>query len=145
MDNIYKVLKSKSNMVYMFLLGCIAFSSIITLERPDYNLFLFLFVAFSMFWNKPISRLNPNPKLIIFERMLCTITMTASLLVDLIWLFSHSEINSSLIISFSWIEFFIKILVIGIVFVMWQGYKKEGGVIADIEGTEFKPFEEEYP
>ena len=144
MDNIYKVLKSKSNMVYMFLLGCIGFSSIITLERPDYNLFLFLFVAFSMFWNKSSSRPNPKPKLIIFERMLCTITMTASLLVDLIWLSSHSGINSSLIISFSWIEFFIKILVIGIVFVMWQGYKKEG-VTADIEGTEFKPFEEEYP
>ena len=144
MDSIYKTLKTKSNMVYMFLLGCIGFSSIITLERPDYNLFLFLFVAFSMFWNKSNSRPNPNPRLIIFERMLCTITMTASLLVDLIWLFSHSGINSSLIISFSWIEFFIKILVIGIVFVMWQGYKKEG-VTADIEGTEFKPFEEEYP
>ena len=144
MDNIYKVLKSKSNMVYMFLLGCIGFSSIITLERPDYNLFLFLFVAFSMFWNKSSSRPNPKPKLIIFERMLCTITMTASLLVDLIWLSSHSGINSSLIISLSWIEFFIKIFVIGIVFVMWQGYKKEG-VTADIEGTGFKQFEEEEP
>ena len=144
MDNIYKVLKSKSNLVYMCLLGCIGLSSIITLERPDYNLFLFLFVAFAMFWNKPNSRPSPNPKLIIFERMLCTITMTASLLVDLIWLSSHSGINSSLIISLSWIEFFIKILVIGIVFIMWKGYKKEG-VTADIEGTEFKPFEEEYP
>ncbi len=144
MDSIYKSLKTNSNMVYMFLLGCIGFSSIITLERPDYNLFLFLFVAFSMFWNKSSSRPNPNPRLIIFERMLCTITMTASLLVDLIWLSSHSGINSSLIISLSWIEFFIKIFVIGIVFVMWQGYKKEG-VTADIEGTAFKPFEEEEP
>ena len=144
MDSFYKALKTNSNMVYMFLLGCIGFSSIITLERPDYNLFLFLFVAFSMFWNKSSSRPNPKPKLIIFERMLCTITMTASLLVDLIWLSSHSGINSSLIISLSWIEFFIKILVIGIVFVMWQGYKKEG-VTADIEGTGFKQFEEEEP
>ena len=144
MDSFYKALKTNSNMVYMFLLGCIGFSSIITLERPDYNLFLFLFVAFSMFWNKSSSRPNPKPKLIIFERMLCTITMTASLLVDLIWLSSHSGINSSLIISLSWIEFFIKIFVIGIVFVMWQGYKKEG-VTADIEGTGFKQFEEEEP
>ena len=144
MDSFHKALKTNSNMVYMFLLGCIGFSSIITLERPDYNLFLFLFVAFSMFWNKSSSRPNPKPKLIIFERMLCTITMTASLLVDLIWLSSHSGINSSLIISLSWIEFFIKIFVIGIVFVMWQGYKKEG-VTADIEGTGFKQFEEEEP
>ena len=142
MDSFYKALKTNSNMVYMFLLGCIGFSSIITLERPDYNLFLFLFVAFSMFWNKSSSRPNPKPKLIIFERMLCTITMTASLLVDLIWLSSHSGINSSLIISLSWIEFFIKIFVIGIVFVMWQGYKKEG-VTADIEGTGFRGLEEE--
>jgi len=142
MDSFYKFLKTNSNMIYMFLLGCIGFSSIITLERPDYNLFLFVFVAFSMFWNKSPSK--SNPKLIIFERMLCTITMTASLLVDLIWLFSHSGINSSLIISLSWIEFFIKIFVIGIVFVMWQGSKKEG-LTADIEGTGFKEFEEEEP
>ena len=142
MDSLYKFLNTNSSTVYMLLLGCIGFSSIITLERPDYNLFLFLFVAFSMFWNKSPSR--PNPKLIIFERMLCTITMSASLLVDLIWLSSHSGINSSLIVSLSWIEFFIKIVVIGIVFVMWQGYKKEG-LTADIEGTGFKEFEEEEP
>ena len=144
MDKVYKLLKAQAKFANIFLLLCVGFSSIITLERPDYNLFLFLFVAFSMFWNKSSSRPNPKPKLIIFERMLCTITMTASLLVDLIWLSSHSGINSSLIISLSWIEFFIKIFVIGIVFVMWQGYKKEG-VTADIEGTGFKQFEEEEP
>ena len=140
MDNLYKALKSKSNIVNIFLLICVGFSAIITLERPDYNLFLFLFVAFSMFWNKSQSR--PNPKLITFERMLCTITMAASLIVDLIWISSHSEINSSLIIFLSWIEFFVKIIIIGIAFIMWQGYKKEG-LNSDNEGTGFKEFEEE--
>ena len=76
--------------------------------------------------------------------MLCTITMTASLLADLIWIFTHKGINSSTIIYFSWIEFFIKIFVIGIVFIMWQGYKKDGTII-EIEGTGFKEFEEEEP
>ena len=140
MDNIYKLLKTKASLVNVLLLGCVGFSSIITLERPDYNLFLFLFVAFSIFWKN--SQLSPNPKIIAFERMLCTITMTASLLVDLIWIYTHKEINSSYIIYMSWIEFFIKIIIIGIVYIMWQGYKKEG-YTANIEGTGFKQFEEE--
>ena len=93
-----------------------------------------------MFWKN--SQTRPNPKLIIFERMLCTLIMTASVLVDLIWIFTHKSINSSFIIFMSWIEFFIKILVIGIVYIMWQGYKKEGAT-ADIEGTGFREFQEE--
>ncbi len=140
MDKIYKLLKSHSKIVNTFLICCAGFSSIITLERPDYNLFLFLFVAFSMFWDQ--SQTRPNPKLIAFERILCTLTMTVSLLADLLWIFTHKGINSSIIIYFSWIEFFIKILVILIVYIMWQGYKKEGNT-ADIEGTGFNQFEEE--
>ena len=142
MDKVYSLLNSQSKIINIFLLFCAGFSSIITLERPDYNLFLFLFVAFAIFWNNQ----NPgaSPQLIRFERMLCTITMTASLLADLIWIFTHKGINSSTIIYFSWIEFFIKIFVIGIVFIMWQGYKKDGTII-EIEGTGFKEFEGEEP
>ena len=140
MEQAYNFLNSQSKIINILLLLCAGFSSIITLERPDYNLFLFLFVAFSIFWNS--QNANANPQLIKFERMLCTITMTASLLVDLIWIFTHKEINSSTIIYFSWIEFFIKLFVIGIVFIMWKGYKKDGTII-EIEGTGFKEFEEE--
>ena len=68
--------------------------------------------------------------------------MSVSLLVDLIWIATHKGINSPIVIYFSWIEFFIKILVIGIVYIMWQGYKKEGAT-ADIEGTGFREFQEE--
>ena len=142
MDKAYIFLKSQSKIVNTFLICCAGFSSIITLERPDYNLFLFLFVAFSMFWHQTQSK--TNPRLISFERILCTITMTASLLVDLIWIWTHKEINSSIIIYFSWIEFFIKIIVIGIVYIMWQGQKKEGNS-GDIEGNGFRHFEEEEP
>ena len=142
MDKVYNLLKNQAKAVNVFLLLCAGFSSLITLERPDYNLFLFLFVAFSIFWKIPQYKLNP--KFIIFERMLCTMTMTISLLVDLIWIFTHKDINSSLIIYMSWIEFFIKIFVIVIVYIMWQGYKKEGSAF-DIEGTGFRELEEENP
>ena len=141
MDKVYKILKNQAKLVNIFLLICVGFSSIITLERPDYNLFLFLFVAFSIFWK---NSQRPNPKIIIFERMLCTITMLASLLVDLIWIFTHKGINSSFIVFMSWIEFFIKIFVIGIVYIMWQGYKNEGATVG-MEGTGFKEFQEEEP
>ena len=140
MDKIYKLLKTHSKIVNTFLIFCAGFSSIITLERPDYNLFLFLFVAFSMFWEQ--SQTRPNPKLIAFERILCTLTMTVSLLADLLWIFTHKGINSSIIIYFSWIEFFLKIFIIGLAYIMYQGYKKEGNT-GDIEGTGFKQFEEE--
>ena len=140
MDKVYNLLKSQSKLVNTFLICCAGFSAILTLERPDYNLFLFLFVAFSMFWNQAQSKVNP--KIISFERILCTITMTASLLVDLLWIWTHKGINSSFIIFFSWIEFFIKIFVIGIVYIMWQGSKKEVNT-GDIEGTGFNKFEEE--
>ena len=142
MDKVYNLLKNQAKAVNVFLLLCAGFSSLITLERPDYNLFLFLFVAFSIFWKIPQYKLNP--KFIIFERMLCTMTMTISLLVDLIWIFTHKDINSSLIIYMSWIEFFIKIFVIVVVYIMWQGYKKEGSAF-DIEGTGFRVLEEENP
>ena len=140
MDKAYKFLKTHSALISNILLGCAAFSSIITLERADYNLFLFIFVAYSMFWKSEEEK--PNQRILIFERMLFTLTLTCSLLVDLIWLFTHHEISSSFIILFSWIEFFIKILVIGVVFVMWQGYKKESSKL-ELQGTGFGNLEEE--
>ena len=140
MDKAYKFLKTHSALISNILLGCAAFSSIITLERADYNLFLFIFVAYSMFWKSEEEK--PNQRVIIFERMLFTLTLTCSLLVDLIWIFTHHEISSSFIILFSWIEFFVKVLVVGVVFVMWQGYKRERSS-PDIEGTGFRGFEDE--
>ena len=140
MDKAYKFLKTHSALISNILLGCAAFSSIITLERADYNLFLFIFVAYSMFWKSEEEK--PNERILIFERMLFTLTLTCSLLVDLIWIFTHHEISSSFIILFSWIEFFVKILVVGVVFVMWQGYKRERSS-PDIEGTGFRGFEDE--
>ena len=123
MDKAYKFFKSHTSLISTILLGCAAFSAVITLERADYNLFLFLYVTYSMFWKSD----EPKPKqnIIILERMLFTLVLTASLLVDLIWIFTHSDINSSFIIYLSWIEFYVKILVVAVVFVMWQGYKKE--------------------
>ena len=140
MDSAYKFLKSHSTLISNILLGCAAFSSIITLERADYNLFLFIFIAYSMFWKSEEEK--PNQRILIFERMLFTLTLTCSLLVDLIWIFTHHEISSSFIILFSWIEFFVKVLVVGVVFVMWQGYKRERSS-PDIEGTGFRGFEDE--
>ena len=140
MDKAYKFLKTHSALISNILLGCAAFSSIITLERADYNLFLFIFVAYSMFWKSEEEK--PNQRVIIFERMLFTLTLTCSLLVDLIWIFTHHEISSSFIILFSWIEFFVKVLVVGVVFVMWQGYKRER-TTPDVEGTGFRGFEDE--
>ena len=140
MDKAYKFLKTHSALISNILLGCAAFSSIITLERADYNLFLFIFVAYSMFWKSEEEK--PNQRILIFERMLFTLTLTCSLLVDLIWIFTHHEISSSFIILFSWIEFFVKILFVGVVFVMWQGYKRER-TTPDVEGTGFRGFEDE--
>ena len=140
MDKIYQYLKSHINIISNVLFGCAIFSSIITLERADYNLFLFIFIAYSMFWKSEEEK--PNQRVIIFERMLFTLTLTCSLLVDLIWIFTHHEISSSFIIIFSWIEFFVKVLVVGVVFVMWQGYKRERSS-SDIEGTGFRGFEDE--
>ena len=140
MDKSYQFLKSHTTLISNILLGCAAFSSIITLERADYNLFLFIFIAYSMFWKSEEEK--PNQRVIIFERMLFTLTLTCSLLVDLIWIFTHHEISSSFIIIFSWIEFFVKVLVVGVVFVMWQGYKRERSS-PDIEGTGFRGFEDE--
>ena len=140
MDKAYKFLKTHSALISNILLGCAAFSSIITLERADYNLFLFIFVAYSMFWKSEEEK--PNQRILIFERMLFTLTLTCSLLVDLIWIFTHHEISSSFIILFSWIEFFVKILVVGVVFIMWQGNKRESSK-SELEGTGFKEFEEE--
>ena len=140
MDKVFQLLKKHSNLIGNIILGCAAFSSIITLERPDYNLFLFVFIAYTMFWKE--NELQPNQKIITLERMLFTLVLTVSLIVDLIWIFTHSNLNSSFIIYLSCIEFFIKILVAGIVFVMWQGYKRESS-IQELEGTQFKEFEEE--
>ena len=93
MDKAYKFLKTHSALISNILLGCAAFSSIITLERADYNLFLFIFVAYSMFWKSEEEK--PNQRILIFERMLFTLTLTCSLLVDLIWIFTHHKISSS--------------------------------------------------
>ncbi len=140
MDKVYNILKARSNMIGSIILGCAAFSSIITLERPDYNLFLFVFIAYTMFWKE--DGLKTNQKIINLERMLLTFVLIISLLVDVIWTLSHSNLNSSFIIYLSWIELVIKIFVIIIVFVMWQGNKSERSK-SELEGTGFKEFEEE--
>ena len=140
MEKLYQTLKTRSNLISSIILGCAAFSSIITLERPDYNLFLFVFIAYTMFWEE--NELKPIQKIITLERRLFTFVLTISLLVDLIWIFTHSNLSSSFIIYLSWIEFFIKILVVGVVFIMWQGNKRESSK-SELEGTGFKEFEEE--
>ena len=140
MDKVYNNLKARSNLIGSIILGCAAFSSIITLERPDYNLFLFVFIAYTMFWKE--DGLKTNQKIINLERMLLTFVLIISLLVDVIWTLSHSNLNSSFIIYLSWIELVIKIFVIIIVFVMWQGNKSESSK-SELEGTGFKEFEEE--
>ena len=140
MDQTYTFLKTRSNLIGSIVLCCAAFSSVITLERPDYNLFLFVFIAYTMFWKE--NELKPIQKVIILERMLFSLVLTLSLVVDLIWIYTHSDLCSSFIIYLSWIEFFIKILVVGIVFIMWQGYKKESPS-PELEGTGFKEFDEE--
>ena len=140
MDKVYNDLKERSNLIGSIILGCAAFSSIITLERPDYNLFLFVFIAYTMFWKE--NELKPIQKIITLERRLFTFVLTISLLVDVIWTLSHSNLNSSFIIYLSWIELVIKIFVIIIVFVMWQGNKSESSK-SELEGTGFKEFEEE--
>ena len=140
MDKVYNILKARSNLIGSIILGCAAFSSIITLERPDYNLFLFVFIAYTMFWKE--EGLKTNQKIINLERMLLTFVLIISLLVDVIWALSHSNLNSSFIIYLSWIELVIKIFVIFIVYVMWQGYKNESSQ-PELEGTGFKQFEEE--
>ena len=140
MEKLYQTLKTRSNLISSIILGCAAFSSIITLERPDYNLFLFIFIAYTMFWEE--NELKPIQKIITLERRLFTFVLTISLLVDLIWIFTHSNLSSSFIIYLSWIEFFIKILVVGVVFIMWQGNKRESSK-SELEGTGFKEFEEE--
>ena len=140
MEKAYEHLKTHSNWIGSIILCCAAFSSVITLERPDYNLFLFVFIAYTMFWKE--NELKPIQKVIILERMLFSLVLTLSLVVDLIWIYTHSDLCSSFIIYLSWIEFCIKILVVGIVFVMWQGYKKES-TLPEQEGTAFKEFDEE--
>ena len=140
MDKVYNILKARSNLIGSIILGCAAFSSIITLERPDYNLFLFVFIAYTMFWKE--DGLKTNQKIINLERMLLTFVLIISLLVDVIWTLSHSNLNSSFIIYLSWIELVIKIFVIIIVFVMWKGNKSESSK-SELEGTGFKEFEEE--
>ena len=93
-----------------------------------------------MFWKE--DGLKTNQKIINLERMLLTFVLIISLLVDVIWALSHSNLNSSFIIYLSWIELVIKIFVIIIVFVMWQGNKSESSK-SELEGTGFKEFEEE--
>ena len=140
MEKAYEFLKTRSNLIGSIILCCAAFSSVITLERPDYNLFLFVFIAYTMFWKE--NELKSIRNVIILERMFFTIVFFLSLVVDCIWICTHSDLCSSFIIYLSRIEFVIKILVFIIVIIMWQGYKKESSS-PELEGTGFKEFDEE--
>ena len=140
MEKAYEHLKTHSNLIGSIILCCAAFSSVITLERPDYNLFLFVFIAYTMFSKE--NELKSIRNVIILERMFFTIVFFLSLVVDCIWICTHSDLCSSFIIYLSRIEFVIKILVFIIVLIMWQGYKKESSS-PELEGTGFKEFDEE--
>ena len=140
MEKAYEHLKTHSNLIGSIILCCAAFSSVITLERPDYNLFLFVFIAYTMFWKE--NELKSIRNVIILERMFFTIVFFLSLVVDCIWICTHSDLCSSFIIYLSRIEFVIKILVFIIVLIMWQGYQKESSS-PELEGTGFKEFDEE--
>ena len=138
MDRFYKFLKENSEKIKTFLIICATFSALISIERPDYNLYLFLFIALALFRKERSLTINNA----IFERMCILIIIIFSLIVDVIWINIHN--NKSFFVTLSWIEFIIKIVVTFFVYIMWMGAKRERDSI-QVEGSTFRELHEESP
>ena len=138
MDRLYKTLKENSEKIKIFLIICATLSTLISIERADYNLYLFIFIALTLFRKDRSITINNA----IFERMCLTITMIFSLVIDVLWIHIHND--KSFFVMFSWIEFVLKIFVTFLVIIMWIGAKRER-LLNEMEGPTFRELHEESP
>ena len=140
MDILYHKIISFPKIINILLLGCSLLSAIITLKRPDYNLFLFAFMSISYF----CGNINIQNKLIIHEMMFFAFVMSLSLIVDYIWIKIHKNDQniSSLFIKLSWLEFAVKIKFVITAFILWLGAKKCANS-SDLENNKFNELKEE--
>ena len=140
MDVLYNKIKSIPKIMNGLLLVCSLLSAVISLQRPDYNLFLYIFMSVSYFWGD----VNVKNKLIIYEMMFFAFVMSLSLLADHIWIRTHKndENISIFFIRLSQLEFVIKIKFVITAFILWLGAKKLAETLA-LENKGFSEFKEE--
>jgi len=115
MDNLYIIIKNNNNIIQYFLIGCIFFSGINCIKKVDFNIFLYIFVLYTIFIPQ-----NPqiNKKNLKNERLSLAVIFIISEIVDLIWILRFRDLNYGFSYTFTWLEIFIKIPIIIIIFVI---------------------------
>ena len=116
MDNLYIIIKKNNNIIQYFLIGCIFFSGINCIKRADYNIFLYIFVLYTLFIPQKIQINEKNLK---NERLSLAVIFIISEIVDFIWILKFRKMNYGFSYTFTWLEIFIKIPIIIIIFVIF--------------------------
>lgn len=132
MERISNMLKANEKIIGYTLLGGCGLAGLNCLERPDYNLFLYLFIYFTMFSSGHSIQIQPVMQRT--ERMYATYVFGISIIVDFLWVIMYKGTGNGLAMMLTYIEIGLKFVLLFALFVMWQGTKKGG--LLESEGQE---------
>ena len=135
MERISNILKSNEKIIGYSLIGSCVIAGLNCLERPDYNLFLYLFIYYTML--SSVHTVKIQPSLQRNERMLATYVFAISMIIDILWVIFYKGSGLQIAMILSYIEIGIKFLLLFALVVMWQGTKTQGLLDSnqkDIEG-----------
>jgi hypothetical protein len=124
MDNLNNIIKKNNVIIQYFLIVCIIISGINCIKKSDSNIFLFLFLYAIII----PQNIQINEKNIKNERLSLAVIFILSEIVDFIWVLEFRKMNYGLSYILSWLEIFIKIPIIIIIFLisLSENVKKNG-------------------
>ena len=139
MDNIEKLIERNVKYIRYALIGLAQLSGLSCLERPDNNVFLFLFLYYTEFSQHKIGIDKENKK---GERLFTIITLGISVIIDCVWLgiFGGSNILSRII---GIIEVIVKLGFIGVLIARFISKGKTQIMDPNSASDRFNKLEEE--
>ena len=106
MERISTILKSNEKIIGYSLIGSCVIAGLNCLERPDYNLFLYLFIYYTMFSSGHTVKIQPSLQR--NERMLATYVFAISMIIDILWVIFYKGSGLQIAMILSYIEIGIK-------------------------------------
>ena len=123
MEGIATTIKNNENIIGYVLLGGVGLTVISCLERCDFNLFLFIFVFYTIYSSGHQAKVIPQIERT--ELMLTSAMFVFSIVIDLFWVCFYRNTVSGVVYVVNYIEIVLKVVIGLCLVITWLGGKKK--------------------
>lgn len=123
MEGIATTIKNNENIIGYVLLGGVGLTVISCLERSDFNLFLFIFVFYTVYSSGHQAKVIPQIES--SELMLTSFMFVFSIVIDLLWVVFYRNAVSGVVCVVNYIEIGIKVFIGMCLVITWMGGRKK--------------------